>query len=196
MEEFSQAKTPHTLVICERKGPRAFSVPRKQLQTKAATHVVQVDEGPTHASCRAWQCCLLGAGFSVKGAKGEGSWILPLWAQRTEAGQHMAGDSPREGPAMSGCSQRPLCGVKRKPELCWRPQDIGGVRAMGYLPKKASHGEWRPPQEKIDAAGSNPAMAEPSKPLVQTWTGRIWNSPAGLKSRLSSLRPLSALLEW
>lgn len=46
----------------------------------------------------------------------------PPGFQRTEARQHVAGESPREGPKMSGRPKRSLYEVKIKPGLYWRLQ--------------------------------------------------------------------------
>jgi hypothetical protein len=35
-----------------------------------------------------------------------------------------------------------------KLKLPWRPQDVRDVRAMGYLPTKASEREWNQPGER------------------------------------------------
>ena len=49
--------------------------------------------------------------------------------------------------------------------MYWRPQDVGDVRAVGYLPRKAAYSEWNPFKRKKCVAVSKAGRAEPSKPF-------------------------------
>lgn len=55
----------------------------------------------------------------------------------------LAGESLHEGP------ETPLCEVvKIKPGLQWRCRDVRGVRALGYLLRRAAHREWNQPKSE------------------------------------------------
>jgi hypothetical protein len=57
-----------------------------------------------------------------------GLWTLPLQLRKATEARHVLGVSLHGGP------ERPLCGaVKMKPELLWRPREVGDARAMGEL---------------------------------------------------------------
>lgn len=36
-----------------------------------------------------------------------------------------------------------------KPELCWRPQDIGDIKVMDYLPRRAVDQVWNQPKKCV-----------------------------------------------
>lgn len=38
--------------------------------------------------------------------------------------------------------------VKVMPELCWRLQDVGDTRAVGYLPRRAAIRKWNQPKRE------------------------------------------------
>ena len=53
------------------------------------------------------------------------------------------------GVSLHGGIERPLCeAVRVKPGLPWGPEDVGDVRFVGYLPKRAANREWSQPKRK------------------------------------------------
>ena len=58
-----------------------------------------------------------------------------------------------------------LCAfVKVKPGLWWRSQGVGVSRVMRYLPRRASHEEWKQLKQERDlCSGNKPRGAESSK---------------------------------
>lgn len=52
--------------------------------------------------------------------------------------KHVTGESLHGGPERSLCET-----VEVKPELCWRPKDVGDARAVGYLQgERGAQREW------------------------------------------------------
>lgn len=53
--------------------------------------------------------------------------------------------------------------VEVKHGLCWKFEGVRGVRAMGYLPRRAAYKEWDQPKREEDAEVSKTGKTEPSK---------------------------------
>lgn len=91
---------------------------------------------------------------------GKGSWHFRLQLGEAAIGRRVSGKS------LHGHLERPLWeALKVKPGLCWRPQDVGDARAMGYLPSRAADWGWNPPKREncvaVNKAGADWSSEEP-----------------------------------
>lgn len=76
-----------------------------------------------------------------------GCGILPSQLRKAPEARHVPGE------VLLGHPERPLNkAVKVKPELCWRPQSVGNVPTMGWLPREQHIGSGTSPGEVLSSA--------------------------------------------
>lgn len=87
---------------------------------------------PVPSSRRPCQPQPHGSGFRIKGTRKGLYPCIPQQRKATEA-RCVAGEPLQRG------LKRPLCEAgKVKPALPWKPQEVGGARIVGYLPRKTA----------------------------------------------------------
>lgn len=133
---------PGNPFICERKGLKNWlSLKSNRKESLCECNSLR-EPAPSQAVSRTWQHLPCGFGFRVGKDLGvKGLWSLPPQLSGIAQAKCVAGESPHGGP------ERPLSkAMKMKPGFCWKPQDVGGTKAVGCLPGRATYRERNQPE--------------------------------------------------